>query len=113
MQLIKAADGTPEPAARHFLETGVQKIAPSNGTARTTCTVSHFLPGGGAEMTSSAAERVYYGLSGTVLVTGADGSAYAVGPGDTLYIPPGEERKIDVPGTEPATIVVIIVKVAD
>lgn len=113
MQLVKSADGTAKPAARHFLETGVQKVAPSDVTARTTCTVSHFLPGGGAEMTSSAAERVYYGLSGTVVVTDADGAAYSVGKGDTLYIPPGDERRIDVPGIEPATILVITIKVAD
>jgi quercetin dioxygenase-like cupin family protein len=44
------------------------------------------------------------------MVRGKNKDEYLLEPGDTLYIPPGEERSIEVVGTEPATMLVIIVK---
>ena len=47
---------------------------------------------------------------GSLMVRGKNKDEYLLGPGDTLYIPPGEERSIEAVGTETATMLVIIVK---
>ncbi len=111
MKLIKKDQGQPpKQAKQHFLQSGVTKVSQEDGSRRLHVSVSHFLPGGGAEMYASPTERVYYGLSGVLMMRGKNKDEYLLGPGDTLYIPPGEERSIEVVGTEPATMLVIIVK---
>ena len=54
--------------------------------------LSHFLPGGGAEMSASDFEKVYFVLSGTLTVTAENGKTFRLEPMDSLYIPPGEKR---------------------
>jgi len=111
MKLILKDQGQPPKAAKqHFLQSGVTKVSEADGSQRLHVSVSHFLPGGGAEMYASPTERVYYGLSGSVMVKGKNKDEYLVGPGDTLFIPPGEDRSIETVGTDPATILVVIVK---
>jgi quercetin dioxygenase-like cupin family protein len=111
MKLIKEDQGQPpKQAKQHFGQIGVTKVSQEDGSQRLHVSVSHFLPGGGAEMYASPTERVYYGIAGTLVVKGKNKDEYLIGPGDTLYIPPGEERSIGVVGTEPATMLVIIVK---
>ena len=110
MKLIKRGEGKGEMAKRHFGQWGVRQISPEEGSQRLTVSLSHFLPGGGAEMYGSPTERVYYGISGSLKVRGKKGDEYIVGPGDVLYIPPHEERSIETVGTEPASMLVIIVK---
>ena len=111
MKLIGKGEGQPpKQAKQHFGQTGITKVSQEDGSQRLHVSVSHFFPGGGAEMYASPTERVYYGLSGSLIVRNKNGEAYPVGPGDTLFIPPGEERSIEAVGTEPATILVIIVK---
>ena len=60
-------------------------------------------------MSSSPKERVYLCLSGSLLLKGQKKDEYYLEPGDMIYIAPGEERSVDVIGTEPATILVFIV----
>jgi len=111
MKLIKKDQGQPpKPAKQHFGQSGITKVSQEDGSQRLHVSVSHFLPGGGAEMYASPTERVYYGISGSLIVRGKAEDEYLIGPGDVLYIPPGEERSIDTVGTEPATMLVIIVK---
>ena len=110
MKLIKKNQGQePKEAKRHFAQSGITKVSREEGSQRLHVSVSHFLPKGGAEMYDSPTERVYYGLSGALMVRGKNGDEYLVEPGDTLYIPPGEERSIETVGTEPATMLVVIV----
>jgi quercetin dioxygenase-like cupin family protein len=111
MKLVKREEGAAHAAKRHFLQTGVSKISPEQGSVRLNCSVSYFLPGGGAEMYPSPTERAYFGLSGKLLVKDPKGNEYIVAPGDLLYMPPGEERSIGVCGNEPATMLVVTVKV--
>jgi quercetin dioxygenase-like cupin family protein len=111
MKLIKREEGVPKPARNHFLQCGVSKISPEQGSVRLNCSVSHFLPGGGAEMYPSLTERAYFGLTGALVVKDAKGNKCLVTPGDLLYLPPGEERSIEVQGNEPATMLVVVVKV--
>ena len=110
MKLVKKGQGKSEAAKRHFGQWGTTKMSLEEGSQRLTVGVSHFLPQGGAEMYASPTERVYFGISGSLMVRGKEGDEYLVEPGDVLYIPPGEERSIEAVGTEPATILVVIVK---
>ncbi len=111
MKLIRKDEGQVSVAKRHFNQLGISKVGAEEGSQRLHISVSHFLPQGGAEMYASATERAYFGISGLIKVKGKDENEYLIEPGDTLYIPPGEERSIETVGTEPATMLVIIVKV--
>ena len=112
MKLVKKGQGQAAKAAkRHFNQSGTTLVGQEDGTTkRLHVSVSHFLPGGGSEMYASPTERIYYGISGALMVRGKKKDEYLLGPGDVLFIPPGEERSIEAVGTEPATMVVIIVK---
>ena len=70
--------------------------------------LSHFLPGGGAEMSASSSERVYFVLSGNITVKSEDGKAFTLDPMDSLYIPSGEKRCIINETNMPATLLVIV-----
>ena len=107
MKTIKATEGTPYDAAKHFNVWGVKKITEEQ-TRRTTVSLSHFLPNGGAEMSSSDKERVYYVVSGSITVSGKN-EKHVLNSGDLIYIAPGEERDMAVNGSEPAAVLVIIV----
>lgn len=109
MKLIKREEGVAKTAQKHFLQAGVSKISTERGSIRLNCSVSHFLPGGGAEMYASPTERAYFGLTGTLLIKDPQGNEFVLGPGDTLYLPPDVERSIEVLGNEPATMFVVIV----
>jgi mannose-6-phosphate isomerase-like protein (cupin superfamily) len=58
---------------------------------------------------ASPSERTYFILSGSMRVKGKS-EEYLLEPGDMLYIGPGEEREIQVPGTEPCTVLLSIAK---
>ncbi len=109
MKLIKREEGVAKTAKRHFLQSGVSKVSTERGSIRLNCSVSHFLPGGGAEMYASPTERAYFGLEGILLIKDKQGNEFVLEPGDTLYLPPDEERSIEVLGNEPATMLVVIV----
>jgi quercetin dioxygenase-like cupin family protein len=110
MKLIKKGEGEHVEVKRHFDQWGLHKVGAKDGAQRLSATISHFLPQGGAEMYASPTERIYYGISGSIMVRGKQGDEYLVEPGDVLFIPPGEERSIEAVGTEPGSMLVIIVK---
>ena len=110
MKLIKKAEGEHVEVKRHFDQWGLHKVGAKDGAQRLSATISHFLPQGGAEMYASPTERIYYGISGSIMVRGKQGDEYLVEQGDVLFIPPGEERSIEAVGTEPGSMLVIIVK---
>lgn len=110
MKLIKKGQGKHIEVKRHFDQWGLNKVGAEDGSQRLTASISHFLPQGGADMYASSAERIYFGISGSIMVRGKQGDEYLVEPGDVLYIPPGEERSIEVVGTEPGSMLVIIVR---
>ena len=110
MKLIKKQDGQPYEAKRHFGVWSTNKLEAGKDSRNLSISLSHFLPQGGAEMSSSVKERAYFMVSGSILVKGK-GEEFVLEPGDAIYIAPGEEREIQVAGTEPATILVMIVNV--
>lgn len=108
MKLIKKAQGIPYEAKGHQGCWAFRKLEASKESRRLTVGISHFLPQGGAEMSSSPKERAYFVISGTMLVKGKR-EEFELHPGDLIYIGPGEEREIQVLGTEPVTSLVMIV----
>jgi quercetin dioxygenase-like cupin family protein len=110
MKLIRKGEGKGKTADRHFGQWGVGAVGPDIGAKRLNVGISHFLPGiGGAEFYSSPTERIYYGIRGALKVKG-NNEEHVVREGDILFIAPGEERSIEVEGTEPVTTLVVIVK---
>jgi quercetin dioxygenase-like cupin family protein len=110
MKLIKVGEGTPYNAPKHFGYWSINKVTPGNISQVVQVGVSHFLPGGGAEFSSSPSERVYFCIDGKITVKGKN-EEYHLEPGDMIYIAAGEERSFQVSNTKPATILVIIAKV--
>ncbi len=109
MKVVRRIEGERYPAADHFNVWSAVKVKEGE-SVRTTVAWSHFLPDGGAKMKPSARERLYYIISGSITVTGKDGE-HVLNPGDSIYIPPNEDRSISVNNNEPATMLVIIVRV--
>jgi quercetin dioxygenase-like cupin family protein len=69
--------------------------------------LSHFLPGGGAGPDSSALEKVYVVLAGSLSVS-AGGQQVTLGPLDSCCIPGGETREVKNIGNEVATMLVVM-----
>jgi quercetin dioxygenase-like cupin family protein len=110
MKLVQHGEGAAYQAKGHFSCYPMNKLVVEKDTRRLTVGMSHFLPGGGAEMSSSPKERAYYVLSGSIKINGKS-NEFVLRPGDLIYIGPGEERAFTVLGNEPATILVTIVDV--
>ena len=107
MKSIKDAMGNPYDAAKHSGVFGLQKIT-EEVSKRTTVCYSYFQPNGGAEMSSSPKERIYYVVKGSITVSGKN-EKHVLNAGDVIYIAPGEERDMAINDGKPAEVLVIIV----
>jgi quercetin dioxygenase-like cupin family protein len=110
VKLIKHGQGVQYDAKGHFSCYAMNKLIVGQDTKRLSVGVSHFLPDGGAQMSSSPKERAYYVISGSIKITGKN-EEYVVSADDLIYISAGEERSFQALGTKPATILVIIVDI--
>ncbi|WP_258360407.1 cupin domain-containing protein [Moorella sulfitireducens (nom. illeg.)] len=110
MKVVKAGEGRVYDARKHFHMWGIKMVSPEVETRGVTVSMSHFLPNGGAEMSTSPLERAYYVLAGSITVRGHE-AEYVLNEGDLVYIPPGEEREIEVNNNRPATILVVTAEV--
>jgi quercetin dioxygenase-like cupin family protein len=70
--------------------------------------LSHFLPGGGAEMDASPLEKIYVVLEGEVTVELGDGTVEKLGKLDSCYIPGGEARAVRNERNDIATMLVLM-----
>lgn len=104
---VKDAQGQQYDAAKHSGVYGLQKITEAQ-SKRTTVCYSYFQPDGGAEMTSSPKERVYYVVKGSITVSGPD-EKHVLDEGDLIYIAPGEERDMTINNGKPAEVLVLII----
>ncbi|MEJ2156103.1 MAG: cupin domain-containing protein [Desulfobacteraceae bacterium] len=104
---VKDAKGTQYEAAKHWEVFGLQKITEAQ-SKRTTVCYSYFQPNGGAEMSSSPKERIYYVVRGSITVRGKD-EEHVLNAGDLIYIAPGEERDMAINNGKPAEVLVFIV----
>ena len=106
---VKDAQGTPYDAAKHWEVYGLQKIVEGQSKRITVC-YSYFQPNGGAEMSASPKERIYYVTKGSITVKGNHGGEnHLLDEGDMIYIAPGEEREMVINGGKPAEVLVFIV----
>ena len=56
--------------------------------------LSHFLPGGGAERSASALDRVYVVIEGEVAIAAEDGPESTLTRLDSCFVPAGETRTL-------------------
>ena len=70
--------------------------------------LSHFLPGGGAEMDASPLEKIYVVLDGEITVELGDGTIERLGKLDSCYIPGGEARAVRNERNDIATMLVMM-----
>ena len=107
MICVKDAKGTPYDAAKHFGVYGLIKLGQGQ-SKRIVVNYSYFQPNGGAEMSSSDKERVYYVAKGSITVNGK-GESHVLNEGDLLYIGPDEQRDVVINNGKPAELLVFIV----
>jgi quercetin dioxygenase-like cupin family protein len=70
--------------------------------------LSHFLPGGGAEMDAGALGKIYVVLDGEVSVELADGTTHVLQALDSCFIAAGEARAIRNATNRVATMLVVM-----
>ena len=69
--------------------------------------ITHFLPGGGAEMDATPLEKVYIVISGEVTVTTQDGDT-TLTTLDSCWLAPGEARSVENRTNAPASMLVVM-----
>ncbi|MCR4441791.1 MAG: cupin domain-containing protein [Peptococcaceae bacterium] len=109
MKVVKANEGTVYEAPNHYGMWGVRKFGPPEGAKGINVSISEFLPDGGAAMSSSDKERIYYVLRGSVTIEDETGNKHVLEENDLIHIPPGEKRSISVNGLVAAWVLVIMV----
>ena len=70
--------------------------------------LSHFLPGGGAEMDASPLEKIYVVLAGEITIELGDGTLERLGALDSCFIPGNEARAVRNDGNRVATMLVVM-----
>lgn len=78
----------------------------STPTAEFTVALSHYLPGGCAELSPQVAETVYVVLSGA-LVMNSEGEEATLAPLDSVHFTPGTTRTVENRTNQPASMLVI------
>ncbi|MEM2320511.1 MAG: cupin domain-containing protein [Candidatus Bathyarchaeia archaeon] len=108
MKKVELKDAKPYEAAGHFGMVALRlQHKETTGVESFWVGLSHFLPGGGAEMSASNVERVYLMISGEMTVITEDKKEIVLKPLDSLYIPPCEKRYLINRTNMPATMLVI------
>ena len=104
---VKDAEGTPYEAAKHFGVYGIMKINEEQ-SKRITVNYSYFQPDGGAEMSGSPTEKIYYVVKGSITVNGKDES-HVLNQGDLIFIEADEEREMVINDGKPAEVLVFLI----
>ena len=108
MKLVKKSEGTFYQAPKHFNVWSIRKLGDPD-TKRLAVSLSHFLPNGGVEMSGSPTEKMYYIISGSMVVK-TKTEEFTLNAGDIVYFAPDEEREIKIVGDDVCTILVAIIK---
>lgn len=108
MQVVRYRDAKAYQAPKHF-DMRSLRLQGMEASDSKTCWVglSHFLPGGGAEMDASPVEKIYVVLAGEITI-GLEGESVALGPMDSCVLAPDERREIRNDTNEVATMLVIL-----
>ncbi len=109
MEITRFVDARPYTAPKHHDMRGLRlQGADASGASFAWTGLSHFLPGGGAEMDTSPLEKIYVVLEGSVTIELGDGATEALGKLDSCFIPGGEARAIRNEGNSVATMLVVM-----
>lgn len=107
MRVTRISDAEPFQPVGH---SGVGPVRLQGGastpTTDFTVALSHYLPGGAAELAPQDAETVYVILSGQ-LVMAADGEEVALDPNDSVHFTVGTLRTVENRTNLPASMLVI------
>ena len=71
--------------------------------------LSHFLPGGGAEMAPAPVEMFYYIVEGEMTVTTDDGEVHVLHAGDSIHMGKGTGRESKNTGIVTAQMLVCLI----
>lgn len=109
MEITHFGDARPYTAPGHFDMRGLrlQGFDASSATFAW-AGLSHFLPGGGAEMDSSPLEKIYVVVAGEVTIELGDGTTERLAQYDSCFIPGGEARAIRNDSNAVASMIVIM-----
>ena len=108
MEVMRLGDAQPYEAPKHFDMRGLRLQGfDATGAENFWVGLSHFLPGGGAEMDATPIEKVYVVVEGEVTVTTEEGDT-TLGPLDSCRLIPGEARSILNRTNRPASMLVVM-----
>jgi len=108
MKKVEIKDVKPYEAAGHFNMTAMRLHGKEEtGAKKFWMGLSHFLPGGGAEMGATPTDKVYFVLEGEVTIVTPD-TEITLRPWDSIFIGPGEQRAIVNRTNMPASMLVVI-----
>ena len=70
--------------------------------------LSHFLPGGGCDMSATPLAKIYVVTQGEITIELADGRKERLARNDSCHIPAGEARAVLNETNDPATMIVVM-----
>ena len=108
MEVMRLGDARPYEAPKHFDMRGLRLQGfDATGAENFWVGLSHFLPGGGAEMDATPLEKVYVVVDGEVTVI-TDGGETTLRRLDSCRLAPGEARSIENRTNSPASMLVVM-----
>lgn len=108
MKVTRIGDAQQYPAPGHHGVAGLRlQGMEASDTEHFTVSLSHLLPGGGADHSASPLERVYVVIAGEITVVTDDGE-WSLGLHDSCHIPAGEARTLVNRTNEVASIIVVM-----
>ena len=108
MKKVELKDVKPYDAAGHFKMTAMRLHGKEeSGAQKFWMGLSHFLPGGGAEMDATPTEKIYFVLDGEVTIK-TPKEEITLKPWDSIFIGPNEQRAIINKTNKPASMLVVI-----
>ena len=110
-KIVRKADAYPYEAPKHYNMLATRLHNPQDvNDGVLTVGLSHFLPGGGANMAPAKFEMVYYIQKGEMTVSLDDGKDYVLHAGDSLHFGPGTGRACQNTGVECAEMITVMIK---
>jgi quercetin dioxygenase-like cupin family protein len=109
MEIVRLADARAYVAPKHHDMTALRLQGHEASRADFAWTgLSHFLPGGGAEMDAGPLGKIYVVLEGEVTVELGTGETHVLARLDSCFIPGGEARAVRNNTNSVATMLVVM-----
>lgn len=106
-KVTKKEDAVTYDPAGHYDMRATRLHNPNDVGGSITLGLSHFLPGGGAEMGKAPVELLYFVLEGEMTVTTDDGGVHVLRAGDSIHFSPEQGRESKNNGSVTAQMLVI------